>query len=214
MRWISSRKLGWISSKDRYKTVCTQKPNVPTSVIRYNNASGAVRANSSNWSNQNLWWGSFSGSDNGISGINHYEYSTGCSGSKSGDLSSYHSYSNGTNYTFCIRSVDNAGNASGWSGAYYFKVDTTVPTCVGTKTKTGTSSGVTISFTCSDTGGSKKVQSDSDPSQLCTTILSSQPLRLGLPCGDSWAIRSTSPITINMAISQLPKDPEFITITL
>jgi hypothetical protein len=110
-----------------YIRVDKSAPNTPTSTIRYDSSSGTVRSNTTSWTNRTLWWGSFSAADNGSAGIDHYEYSTGCTGTKSGNLSTSHTYSTNTNYTFCIRSVDKAGNPSSWSGKYYIRVDKTNP---------------------------------------------------------------------------------------
>jgi len=101
-------------------------PAVPTSVLRYGSSTGTVRTNANSWTNQTLWWGSFSATDSG-SGTSYYQYSTGCTGSSSGTLSSYHQYTGTTNYTFCIRAVDNVGLASSWSSPIYIKVDKTAP---------------------------------------------------------------------------------------
>ena len=67
-------------------------PSVPTSVIRYDSSSGEVRGNSSAWTNRTLWWGNFSSTDSN-SGINHYEFSNGCTGSKSDNLVESYTYS-------------------------------------------------------------------------------------------------------------------------
>ena len=101
-------------------------PTVPTSVIRKDNASGTVVSNSSSWTNETRWWGSFSSNDSD-SGVNHYEYSTNCTGSKTNNLSTSYTYSSSVDYTFCIRAVDNLGNTSDWSSAYYFKIDKDKP---------------------------------------------------------------------------------------
>ena len=134
-------------------------PSVPTSVIRYDSSSGEVRGNSSAWTNRTLWWGNFSSTDSN-SGINHYEFSNGCTGSKSDNLVESYTYSSNTNYTFCIRSVDNAGNTSDWSSAYYFRIDKTTPTA---PTLTGgssswTNSNKTISVSSSGTAGSSGIR--------------------------------------------------------
>lgn len=103
-------------------------PSVPTSVVRYDSSSGSTRSNGdTSWTGKTLWWGSFSSTDN-LAGVDHYEYSTNCSGSKSNNLNSSYTYSNTTNYKFCIRGVDKAGNIGSWSGATYIKVDKTPPT--------------------------------------------------------------------------------------
>lgn len=136
-------------------TIDTSAPGVPTSVIRYDSSSGTVRGNSSSWTNRTLWWGNFSVTDTGGSGINHYEYSQNCTGSKSGNLSSSHTYASNTNYTFCIRAVDNAGNIGPWSSAYYFRVDKSAPTCSSSGSNGAwTNKDITLSGACTDTGGS------------------------------------------------------------
>ena len=143
----------------------TTAPSVPTSTIRYGSSTGTVRTNANTWTNQTLWWGNFSATDS-ESGINHYEYSTDCTGTVSGTLSSSYTYDTDRNWTFCIRSVDNAGNASSWSSAYYFKIDKTPPTItydysdLDSKCSDGTDkygyvcsgSTPTVKVTCSDSG--------------------------------------------------------------
>ena len=104
------------------------KPKVPTSVIRYDNSSGKEKENNQDWVRDNLWWGDFKSSDEGL-GVDHYEYSDGCTGSKTGNLQSSYIYSSDMNKKYCIRAVDKAGNASDWSEPYYFKIDKTKPTC-------------------------------------------------------------------------------------
>ena len=121
-------------------------PNVPTSTVRQNNSSGTVisDATTDKWHNTVMWWGSFSATDNGSSGVNRYEFSTNCTGSVSGTLSTNgYTYGSGTNYKFCIRAVDNTGNASSWSGAYYFKVDTVAPTTTA-PSATSTTNSITV----------------------------------------------------------------------
>ncbi len=125
-------------------------PNVPTSTVRQNNSSGAVisDAQTNKWHNTVMWWGSFSATDpssvNKASGINRYEFSTNCTGSVSGTLSTNgYTYGSGTNYKFCIRAVDNTGNVSKWSSAYYFKVDTVSPTTTAPGA-TSTTNGITV----------------------------------------------------------------------
>ena len=141
----------------------TKKPSVPTSVIRKNNSSGTKVSNSSAWTNENRWWGEFSSTDVSVnssnvtvesSGVARYEYSSGCTGNKSGNLNSSYTYTGNKNYEFCIRAVDNAGNASNWSSSYYFKIDQTVPSCTIKKTTTGETAGVDYTVTCKDSGGS------------------------------------------------------------
>lgn len=108
-------------------------PEKPTSEIRKNNSTGTILSNSTSWRNYNVWWGNFSASDTGGSKIDHYEYSTNCTGEKNGNLSSAYTYPlNGAKYMdseFCIRAVDKAGNAGAWSSKYYFKIDKSAPTC-------------------------------------------------------------------------------------
>ena len=127
-------------------------PSVPTAKIRYNNSTGKEKTNDTTWVNNTLWWGEFKSTDVGL-GVDHFEYSEGCTGKKTGDLKQSYIYSKDTNKTYCIRAVDKAGNASDWSKPYYIKVDKTKPTC-GTITLNGTAgtngwyrSNVTVSKT-------------------------------------------------------------------
>ena len=111
----------FISKQDR------TGPTVPTSVLRYDSSSGTVRTNANTCTNKTLWWGSFSATDASTS-VDHYEYSTGCTGSKSNNLNpDGYTYSNDTNYTFCIRAVDTVGNPGSWSSPIYIRVDKTAP---------------------------------------------------------------------------------------
>ncbi len=101
-------------------------PTVPTSTIRYDSSTGTVRTNSSSWTNKTLWWGDFLSMDN-ESGVQHYEYSERCTGEKSYNLRTSYTYTSNKNTTYCIRAVDNAGNISDWSEAYYFRIDKDAP---------------------------------------------------------------------------------------
>ena len=145
--------LGKVSewSNQEIVNIDTQSPNIASSTIRQNNSSGTVVSNGTGWRNYNIWWGSFTASDNGSAGINHYEYSTNCTGTVSGTLnnSTGYTYTNGTNYTFCIRAVDNAGNPGAWSGQYYMRVDTQKPVI-----SSATVSGKVATISKSDSGGS------------------------------------------------------------
>ena len=114
----SGRTSKW--SNPNYIKVDQVVPSVPTSNVRYNNASGTIK-NDTNYTNQNLWWGDFSSTDRG-SGINHYEYSDGCTGISNG-ISFGGNYRDTMNKRYCVRSVDNAGNYSKWSNPIYIKID-------------------------------------------------------------------------------------------
>ena len=103
-------------------------PSVPTAKIRYDSSTGAEKENDTTWVNKTLWWGEFKSADVGL-GIDHFEYSDGCTGAKTGDLKQSYIYTTDTNKKYCIRAVDKAGNASDWSEPYYIKIDKTDPTC-------------------------------------------------------------------------------------
>ena len=79
------------------------KPTVPTSEIRKNNSTGTIQKNQNKWTTNTLWWGNFKSTS--TSGIDHYEFSEGCTGNKSGNLESYYTYSTDKNTTYCIRAV-------------------------------------------------------------------------------------------------------------
>lgn len=110
------------------------KPTVPTSTTITTGAVPYKSYQNANaiWSNVKLVWTSFKATDgSNESGIARYEYSTNCTGSKSGNLASEYIYPlNGSsmNTHYCIRSVDNAGNTSAWSSPYYFRIDLVDPT--------------------------------------------------------------------------------------
>ena len=114
-------------------------PNVPSAKIRENGPLGTVISNGPNPSStqtytKGLWWGNFSGND-AMSGYNHYEYSTECSETRSGDISDYrlangYTYplsGNTQNSCFRIRQIDNAGNSSSWSDKYKIKISIPTP---------------------------------------------------------------------------------------
>lgn len=146
----SGRTSNW--SNPNYIKVDQVAPSVPTSNVRYNNASGTIK-NDTNYTNQNLWWGDFSSTDRG-SGINHYEYSDGCTGISNG-ISLGGNYRDTMNKRYCVRSVDNAGNYSNWSKPTYIKIDKIVPTCKSSGNDVWTNQdSVTITGICSDEGGS------------------------------------------------------------
>lgn len=151
-------------------TIDTIAPSIPTSVIRYDSASGTVRANTTTWTNRTLWWGSFAAADTGGSGIDHYEYSDGCTGNKTGNLATNYTYATSMNATYCIRAVDKAGNTSAWSSKYYFNIDKIAPTC----TSSGGSSAwsitdVTIKGVCSNDEGGSGCNTSIAPSKTITT---------------------------------------------
>ena len=149
-------KVGAVSPWSSASTFRIDKtaPSVPSSQIRVDNASGTLRGSVNAWTNQTLWWGNFSSTDSS-SGIASYQYSTNCTGSVNGTLSSSYTYGSSVNYTFCIRAVDNAGNKSAWSAENYFKIDKDFPTCSSSGGNPAwTNVGRTLVGTCSDTGGS------------------------------------------------------------
>lgn len=152
-------------------TIDSTAPSVPTSIIRLNSSTGSIRTNTAAWTNSDLWWGSFSSSDTGGSGIDHYEYSNNCSGTKTGNLVSSYIYSTSQNMTKCIRAVDKAGNTSVWSSQIYFNIDKIAPTCTTTGgSSTWSTSSVGITGTCSDTGGSGCNSSYSTVSKSLTNV--------------------------------------------
>ena len=127
------------------------KPTVPTSEIRKNNSTGAIQKNQNKWTTNTLWWGNFKSTS--TSGIDHYEFSEGCTGNKSGNLESYYTYSTDKNTTYCIRAVSKAGVASDWSSPYYFKIDKTPPSCGSNDgSKVWTNKTRYITQACNDSG--------------------------------------------------------------
>lgn len=108
------------------------KPDIPSAVVKKNNANGEKLKNTNSFKNHRIWWGDFKSKDS-ESGVSHFEYSVNCSGNAAGKLVNYYTYplNNGLTYndTYCIRSVDKAGNNSKWSEPYYFKIDMVKPTC-------------------------------------------------------------------------------------
>ena len=102
-------------------------PSIPTYIIRYDSNTGSIKNNDENWTNRELYWGGFNSQDNGVGIIKEYQYSTNCTGDKTGTLSSSYIYSNDLNTSFCIRAVDAIGNIGEWSSPVYFKIDKTAP---------------------------------------------------------------------------------------
>lgn len=102
-------------------------PSVPTADIRIGNQSGDIVSNSNQWTSNTLWWGNFRVANNGGADIQHYEYSEGCTGEKTGNLQTDYTYSRNKNTSYCIRAVNSAGSSE-WSSPYYFKIDKTKPT--------------------------------------------------------------------------------------
>ena len=143
------------ASINRVAKIDKTAPGVPTSEIRKTNSSGDEISNSSSWRNYKVWWGKFSSDAGSGSPIDRYDYSTDCTGTDSGNLNTTNGYTyTNHNYKFCIRAVDKAGNASAWSSAYYFKVDTTAPTCgsISGGSTYWTSGNRTVTLGCSDSG--------------------------------------------------------------
>lgn len=170
--FTTAQKTGTITIEDKVglKTNCTvnvyidkSKPNVPTSTLRENNSSGTKLSNSNSWTNKTIWWGEFE-STGSTSPIDHYEYSDGCTGKKTGNLASSYTYNYSLNKNYCIRAVNQAGTASNWSSAYYFRIDKTAPTISGSlRKKSGGSytqgswsrEALIRNVSASDTGGSE-----------------------------------------------------------
>ena len=98
--------------------VDNKAPSVPTSEIRVNNSTGALRSNSNSWTSETRWWGNFNAIDKG-SEVDHYELKDGSKISKF----SGNTFSSNMQKTYYIRAVDKVGNQSSWSSAYYFKID-------------------------------------------------------------------------------------------
>jgi prepilin-type N-terminal cleavage/methylation domain-containing protein len=149
-------------------TIDTDAPAVPTYQIRYDHDQGTIRPNLRDWTNRTLWWGNFSATDTGGSGIDHYEYSNNCTGSKTGNLEDSYLQDKTMAKTYCIRALDRAGNASAWTSPIYFNIDKDAPT-VPTAIVRYDSSGGTVrgntsdwtnrtlwwgNFSATDTGGS------------------------------------------------------------
>ena len=119
-------------------------PTVPTTTVRQNNSSGTVisDAQSNKWHNMTMWWGNFSSKDN-ESGIANYQFSDNGKDEHAFVGEASYTYVTGTNFVWYIRAVDNTGNASSWSGPYYFKVDAVAPTTT-VPTATSTTNSITV----------------------------------------------------------------------
>lgn len=130
---------GYVKYKDGKVFKCSvsvkidlDKPGSVNSEIRKSNSSGEKISNSTAYRNYRVWWGNFNTLDN-VSGVDHYEYSTNCTGNKTNNLKSEYYYPSSSkdsyNGTYCIRAVDKAGNNGPWSSPYTFKADLVKPTC-------------------------------------------------------------------------------------
>ncbi len=129
-----------ISSNDMY--LDNKGPSVPTSELRKNSSSGeqiTLPNNANTWYNTTLWWGNFKATDDG-SGVDHYEFSSRCTGTKTANLGTSYTYSKTVHDEYyCIRAVDSLGNAGDWSSPTYIKVDKVAPVISNiTKTANGT----------------------------------------------------------------------------
>lgn len=146
-------------------------PSVPTSIVMnlsggglYLNEQGKATKdnpvtrvskfldNNNNAFAYDIEWYDFSATDTGGSGISRYEYSTNCTGSKSGNLSDFYHYSDGTNTKLCIRSVDKAGNTSAWSSGYHFRIKS-LPSTSGSSSCTSTTGSWSKWSSCSKNCG-------------------------------------------------------------
>ncbi|MBE6158082.1 MAG: prepilin-type N-terminal cleavage/methylation domain-containing protein [Firmicutes bacterium] len=115
------------ASETKILKVDLTAPSVPTSQVKsYGDTGNTFTIGENIWSKVTLWWGNFSATD-GQSGIDHYEYSEGCTGAKSDNLASYYLYDHNKNTYYCIRAVDKVGNIGDWSSPYYFNVDLNDP---------------------------------------------------------------------------------------
>ena len=147
-RTVSNAGYASGASNAQIVQVDTQPPGVASGTMRQNNASGTVLSNANAWRNYVVWFGSFTATDVGGAGIDHYEYSGDCT-NKSGNLNANYTYNNGTAGNYCIRAVDTAGNPGAWSGRYYFYIDTAAPTISAASV-----SGKSVTISKADTGGS------------------------------------------------------------
>ena len=123
-------------------------PNIPKSKVTVGNtANNNISSYNSDkaWVNKTTVWSDFIATDNGTynSGIEKYQYKNSSSNTAH-NLGSSYTYPN-KNSTFYIRSVDNAGNTSAWSGAYNFKVDTTKPEVPSSRVTVGSTAKNNIS---------------------------------------------------------------------
>ena len=137
---------GNISDNSDVFTVKIDKtaPTVPTTTVRQSNSSGTVisDAQTNKWHNMTMWWGNFSSKDN-ESGIANYQFSDNGKDEHAFVGEASYTYVTGTNFAWYIRAVDNSGNASSWSGPYYFKVDAVAPTTTAPGA-TSTTNGITV----------------------------------------------------------------------
>ena len=142
----NSMKEGTITIKDKSgnSTNCkvnvyldNDTPTTPTSQVRYNGSTGALKTDT-NWTNQNLWWGNFS--SNSVSGIDHYEYSEDCK-NKTGNVANGTLYQTDMNKSYCLRAVNKVGAVSPWSSASTFRIDKTAPSVPSSQIRVNNASG-------------------------------------------------------------------------
>ena len=158
-------------AKRVYGYIDKEKPSVPTAEIRYGSSSGTLRPqNTSTYTNQSLWFGNFSATDQG-SGVVNYEYSSGADCSATArpfnSLTWSHLYEDNT-YTasFCIRAIDGVGLKSDWSKGWTIYIDKVPPYCTSSGDSTSwQKADRTIYYGCGDAlsgcsssaGGSKTI---------------------------------------------------------
>ena len=117
-------------SNPRVYTIKVDKtaPDIPTSSVIIDNVSyTGVSSYDAGTTSSNITWNNFNSQDN-LSGILRYEYSTNCKSTKVSSINTRgYTYKTTTSKKYCIRAVDNAGNYSEWSNPYYFKIDKSIP---------------------------------------------------------------------------------------
>jgi hypothetical protein len=123
-------------------------PSTPTVTLRYDSTSGAIYT-SGTWTNRNIYQIQSSSDANGIAG---YQYSHDNVNWNAMPVNWGITWEG--NWNFYVRSIDGVGNISPSSDVYTLRIDKTAPTCSTSKSSIGSTSGVTVTVTASDTGGS------------------------------------------------------------
>ena len=146
--------------------------NLSISNVDQENPSCTISLSTESWTNGNVT-ATITGSDN-ASGVASYTFdpASGYTTSKTKTFSEEAANTNGRIITAFVK--DNAGNTSAMCSKMY-KIDKTKPTISCTKSNTGTTSGVTITCTCSDgLSGVKTCAGQSGSSATITGVKSDQ----------------------------------------
>lgn len=127
---VEAIKQSEVKSKTITLSIDNDKPTIPNSQLKVIDENGVILEKNV-VSNEDIWWGNFEANDE-TSGIDYFEISEDCNEENIQRVDNYFVHSidknNAYNKTYCLRSVDKAGNKSDWSQKYVFKIDKKNPT--------------------------------------------------------------------------------------